>query len=213
MLKFDELRLPFRENPDGTTDFTDSAFMTGMINLFLKKTSLIENIDYVFRCDRLKYLKDWKIVRHPSADIQNLDLSRDQLVAFCSTEINDLRLMYTVRKIAWSGRCNKDILLPHIKEYLLMQTGAISEPSYFSKALLVADITYFAAFNNKLRDVKKHQEVNQLLCLCNAYGPKYLKLLYKLYDVDANQKDYWTRWRGMNDVYEMYLNWKRNSGL
>lgn len=200
------LGLPVRIREDGTTDFTDSAFLSGMLNLF-------GDVDrkYAYVSD------DNTIVRHPKGDLsdervtRSENTSRDQLVAWASTPAWGDLVRATMINYATKWFINKDFLAPHVRFYLFKQAGARAPLYLYPLGFLwmFFDLLISHAIVPRFQKVKDQHEINQALCLYNAFG--FAKLLLWLHPTpDENMKDYYTRWRNQGEIYEMYLKWKEN---
>jgi len=205
------LKLPIRIREDNTIDYTDSAFLCGILSLFGSEMDRDKLYNYIHSSNAL--------VRHPLGDANDQtsthpqDTSRDALVAWSSTKtdnpsVNAARLSYA-RK--WF--INKDILLPHVRVYLYKQAQAKVDwynlwMYPLAYIIVPLDILYTAAIA-RTQTVKAQHELNQSLCLANSYGKFFLKMLLKLHPTpDENMKDYFCSWRNQSEIYEMYLAWK-----
>lgn len=207
------LGLPIRYRTDeGTTDFTDSAFLTGMLGLFGSEEK------------PWKYLElghgpyGPRLVRHPVGDhndqrvTKSENTSRDQLVAWASVKTKDEGILRARRYYARKWFINKDFLGLHVTAYLALQGKA-----YFLFTVLLPfaliwmffDLLIFHAIVPRFQKVEDQHEINQALCLYSAFG--LAKLLLWLHPTpDENMKDYYCTWRNQCEIYEMYLKWKES---
>ncbi len=208
MISRDSNGIPIRYRfEDGSIDYTDNAFLTGMLGLFGSKQE-----------DQIRHLdENLMLVRNPHGDEWSsscLNTSRDQLVAWASVKglgvVGLVMLQYAEH---WF--INKDILMPHVRLYLYRQAW-VKAPLWL-KALgypmMFLDIIFFCLTSN-MKKVEDQHEINQMLCLCNSYGRWALKLFFKLHkSPDENMKDYFCNWRNQCEIYEMYLNWRKGLNL
>lgn len=200
-----KLGLPIRIREDeGTIDFTDSAFLSGMLSLFGSKE---EKLDL--------YISKTELVRHPEGDQNDTrvtlpeNTSRDQLVAWSSTKSNNPEVNKTRLHYAKKWFINKDFLGPQIKLYLYIQANEKAPAWLYPLAylFLFLDLIFSHLISPRNKEVKDQHEINQALCLYNAFG--LIKLFLLVHPTpDENMKDYYCGWRNQKEIYEMYLKWK-----
>ena len=210
MISRDAIGLPIRIREDNTVDFTDSAFLCGMLSLFGSSSD---------KALLAKYTKSSQLIRHPTGDqldqsvIDPISTSRDALIAWSSTKVDDEQVNLTRLNYARKWFVNKDILLPHLKLYLYRQSG--HKVDWYNLWLylvaykfLLLDILWFCLVS-RFQTPEKQHEINQMLSLANSYGRFWLKLFFLLHkSPDENMKDYFCTWRNQSEIYDMYLEWK-----
>lgn len=198
----DSYGLPVRIRENGTIDYTDSAFLAGMLSLFGEEQRLDA------------YIKDFHLVRHPFGDENDQrvtkpeNTSRDQLVAWASTKDKRIFVRETIHNYARQWFINKDFLTPLVRLYLYKQCR-VRPPLWLyplAYAWMVGDLLQHAVVP-RFKRVEDQHEINQALCVYNALGLKRLFLAIHP-SPDENMKDYYTRWRGQDHIYKMYLAWR-----
>lgn len=198
MISRDAQGLPIRIREDGSVDYTDSAFLTGMLSLF---GSNIEN-PWV-------YATRGGLVRHPTGDeyVSNpANTSRDQLVAWMSSFRKCPEFFSYTSK--WF--INKDFLPPHVKLYLYIKFGKKAPLWLYpiSYLWMFFDLLISHAIVPRFQKVEDQHELNQALCVYHELG--LIKVLLAVHpNPDENMKDYYCRWRNQEEIYQMYLEWKK----
>ncbi len=192
----------------GATDFMDSARLIGLMATFgynfdLNKNSILDYIQFTG-------LGRSVAVRCPievSSNNPN-NFTRDQLVCLVSglsaagfplavrsllraAEDRGCRAQNTEADMPGTKKKfpdGADFLSPSVMNHLRICSG--EKPTLIGKLNLVLDIMYNGAFTPL-------KEQNQLICMCIAAGPYYVKL-YKEKNPSYAQaiSDYWCGWRG-----------------
>lgn len=211
---FDELGLP---KDSGASDWADSCRAAGILAMFEPNFNAIKCMNYV------KYSQDGVLVgvRHPTSSDGGANnwknFTRDQLMALA----RGLQLageQGTVRKLyeAARNRCNRaqnteadvpgstkkfpngaDLLMPSHMGHLRVCAGL--KAKLYQVAWLNMDILFHARFTPLA-------EPNQLLAMCDAAGPKYLKRYMNLNKQwREGIRAYWSGWRGESALAEQMI--------
>jgi len=210
---FDSHGLP---KDTGASDYADSSRLAGLMATFGHPVMTAELIaQYVIGDQGVRYP-----YQDPTGNLSSnnpKNFTRDQLMCLAAG-LNKMRRpdlvlkLYKAAQDRWYrgqnteadvvGSTKKfpdgaDILTPAHMNHLRM--CADQSPTILGRINLIVDIL-FNAYVNPMA------EPNQIMCMCEIAGPKYVKLLRRLNKkLDAAIREYWCGWRGEPELAEMLI--------
>lgn len=195
---------------DGTLDGGDSACRTGIMAMCGSEQD-IDNLRKFVKPkswnDESKYL----ICRNPGGfsnseqdETDPANTSRDQAVAFFGLK-STRTTYYAAAAVDYSEGwfINKDFLDPSIRLYLRTTYYPIETSPLWMRVFGYAFLFAALIFNTK---IKPHEEMNQFVCVCNRFGPWWLKKLRDWHpDLYGNIREYWGGWRQQEEIGEALI--------
>lgn len=199
MLKRDLYNIIGQTKDDGTMDFGDAAFSTGLM-AFCGSEIDLELMPL--------FIKDHKLVRHPYST-QNTGTaphndtratSRDQVIAFFAGQSTNAHVVNACLNYAKSWKVNSDVLMPANK-FFLYKCANVTPP------LWLYPLAYFNQALNLLWDcfvapkLDATSETNQAVCMNIVFGKWWIRFLVRYHpNIYKSIFQYFGGWRKRSEI-------------